>query len=283
VRLFYQKVGSGGQLVLIPNGIFLFEEFSYLADGRTLVFYDVRNRGRSDTIADPLKLARGILNDVDDMEAVRRHFGVEQVDLIGHSYMGLMVGLYAMKHPAHVNRVVQIGPMQPYADRQYPPHLKYVDATTGEVFSTLGQIQKDGLTGSPEEICKKFSAVLARLCVFNAADAHKVDWGRCELLNESGFMPYWMGNLMPSIQKLQISAEEAADMKAPVLVVHGDKDRNAAYGGGREWALLWPDARLVTVKNAAHAPWIEGPQVLEDIQTFLNGAWPEQARKVTAL
>jgi pimeloyl-ACP methyl ester carboxylesterase len=284
VRLFYQKVGSGGPTVLIPNGIYLLDDFTQFAERRTLIFYDVRNRGRSDTIHDPLKLTRGILNDIDDMEAVRRHFEVDRVDLIGHSYMGLMVGLYAMKYPAHVKRVVQIGPMQPYADRQYPPHLKYVDATTGEVFSTLGQMQKDGLTGSPEEICRKFAAVLARLCVFDPADAQKVDWGRCELPNESGFMRYWMGSLVPSIQRLQISAQEAAGVTAPVLVVHGDKDRNAAYGGGREWALLWPDARLLTVENAAHAPWVERPEVVfGGIQTFLDGAWPEGARKVTAV
>lgn len=281
VRLFYQKLGSGESTVLIPNGLYLFDEFKRFAEGRTLIFYDVRNRGRSDTIHDPLKLARGILNDIDDMEAVRRHFGMDRVDLIGHSYVGLMVGLYAMKHPDCVNRVVQIGPMQPYADKQYPAHLKYVDATTGEVFSKLGQMQKEGLTGSPEEICRKFSAVLALLCVVNPADAPKINWGRCELPNESGFMRYWMGSLVPSIQKLQVPEEEIANMKAPVLVVHGDKDRNAAYGGGRDWALLWPDARLLTVENAAHAPWVEGPEVVfGGIEMFLNGEWPEGARRV---
>jgi proline iminopeptidase len=281
VRLFFQTVGSGSSTVIIPNGIYLIDDFKLFADGRTLIFYDVRNRGRSDTIHDPLKLARGILSDIDDMETVRRHFGMEKIDLIGHSYVGLMVGLYAMKHPAHVNRVVQIGPMQPYADKQYPAHLKYADATTGEVFSTLGHMQKEGLTGSPEEICRKVSAVLARLCVVNPADAYKIDWGRCDLPNESGFMRYWMGSLIPSIQKLRFPAEEIAKMEAPVLIVHGDKDRNAAYGGGRDWAMLWPNARLVTVENAAHAPWIEDAEgVLGSIQTFLDGAWPEMARKV---
>ena len=93
-----------------------------------------------------------------------------------------------------------------------------------------------------------------------------------------------MRNLVPSIQKLQFPAEETANVKTQVLVVHGDKDRNAAYGGGRDWALLWPDARLVTVENAAHAPWIEAPEVVfGSIHTFLDGEWPETARKVTAL
>jgi pimeloyl-ACP methyl ester carboxylesterase len=45
----------------------------------------------------------------------------------------------------------------------------------------------------------------------------------------------------------------------PVLVVHGTKDRSAPYGGGRDWAAMLPNARLVTVTNAGHVPWIEKP------------------------
>jgi pimeloyl-ACP methyl ester carboxylesterase len=55
------------------------------ADGRTLMFCDPRNRGRSNAISDPSKLERGIHHDVDDLEAVRRHYGLSHVDLIGHS------------------------------------------------------------------------------------------------------------------------------------------------------------------------------------------------------
>jgi pimeloyl-ACP methyl ester carboxylesterase len=42
-----------------------------------------------------------------------------------------------------------------------------------------------------------------------------------------------------------------------------------------------PDARLVTVENAAHAPWIEAPELaFASIQTFLDGAWPEAGKIV---
>ena len=121
VRLWFQTVGSSPQVVGVPNGIVLLDDFRPLADARTLVFYDVRNRGLSDTVTDPAKLARGIHNDVDDLDAVRRHFGLDRLNLIGHSYMGLMVILYAMKYPAHVDRIVQIAPMPPDQGKQYPP------------------------------------------------------------------------------------------------------------------------------------------------------------------
>jgi hypothetical protein len=88
VRLFFETVGTGAQRVVIPNGFYLVDDFKPLADGRTLIFYDVRKRGRSEAVTDLSKLARGIHNDVDDLEAVRRHFGLDKLNLIGHSYMG---------------------------------------------------------------------------------------------------------------------------------------------------------------------------------------------------
>jgi len=279
--LYFQKVGSGPKPVIIPNGLCFLDDFRHLSDWRTLIFYDVRNRGLSDTISDPARLARGIQQDVDDLDAVRKHFGIDRVDLIGHSYIGLMVGLYAMKYAANVGRVVQIGPGQPDAAKQYPAPLSYTDATFVEVMAKIGQMMKEPPSGDPEEGCKKFWSVLRVIYVADPKDAHRIDWGRCDLANERTFRRYWIGNVWPSIQSLKLSAEEIAKAKAPVLIVHGNKDRSAPYGGGRDWAMLLPDARLVTVENAAHAPWIEAPElVFGSIKTFFAGGWPEVAEIV---
>jgi pimeloyl-ACP methyl ester carboxylesterase len=73
-------------------------------------------------------------------------------------------------------------------------------------------------------------------------------------------------------------------VKASVLTIHGARDRHAPYGGGREWALTLPNARLVTIENAAHLPWIEASEeFFGSVETFLNGEWPEAARRVTSL
>jgi pimeloyl-ACP methyl ester carboxylesterase len=105
-----------------------------------------------------------------------------------------------------------------------------------------------------------------------------------DLPNEMNFMTQWNDHVLPSIQRLELTAEELAKAQAPVLIIHGRKDRSASYGGGRDWALRLPDARLVTVDNAAHVPWIEDPEkVFSAIETFLGGAWPETAEKVELL
>ncbi len=284
IRLFCQTLGDGTQTVIIPNGIYLYEDFKHLAEGRALIFYDLRNRGRSDSVSDSAKLKRGIHHDVDDLEAVRQHFGINQMDVIGHSYIGLMVILYAMKYGAHLNRVVQMGPMEPSRGKQYPAHLTGADAALREVFAKLAQLQKETEGEDPEERCRKFWSILRVIYVANPADADKLNWGHCELPNERNFMKYWSENIFPSIQRLRFAAEDLAKVKMPVLAIHGRKDRSAPYGGAREWALLLPNARLVTVENAGHAPWIEAPEkVFDSIKTFLNGTWPKTAEKVESI
>ncbi len=283
VRLFFQKLGDGPETAIIPNGFHLLDDFQRLAAGRTLIFYDLRNRGYSDPVSEAAKLARGIHHDVDDLEAVRRHFGISQVDAIGHSYVGLMVILYAMKYPAHVNRVIQVGPMQPNAAKQYPAHLTGADATLAEVSSKLAQLQKERASQDPIEFCKRFWAILREIYVTDPADAARIDWGRCDLPNELHFMKYWQETIYPSIRNLKLTAEEVSNVTARVLTIHGTRDRSAPYGGGREWASMLPNARLLTIPNGGHAPWVEAPEeVFGAIQVFLNGAWPEDAEQVAA-
>lgn len=258
------------------------EDFECLAEGRTLILFDLRNRGRSETIADAAKLAGGIHNDVEDLEAVRRHFGFDKIDLLGHSYVGLTVVLYAMKYPGQTNRVIQIGPAQPRADKQYPAHLTGADPILTEVLGKLAQLQNE--PAAPDQRCRKSWALLRMLYVADPADADKLHWEPCDLLNELNFMSYWMGHVLPSIRNLHLSSEQLGQVRTPVLTIHGTKDRSAAYGGARDWAMQLPNARLITIENAAHVPWVEAPEIVFGaIAEFLSGRWPAAARRVESL
>ena len=269
-RLWFQTIGSGSQVVVLPNGFHLRDDFRRLAsDGRTLVFYDVRNRGRSDTVTDPAKLVRGIHNDVDDLEAVRRYFGLERLVLIGHSYIGLMVVLYAMKHPEHVDRIVQIGPMAPDARKTYPP---VGDDVLRDAFARIGALQgRRASYADPAAFCRDFWSILRTIYVADPADADKVRWDRCDLANERDFMKYWTEHLNPSIAELALNPDQLRAVTCPVLTLHGTMDRSAPCGGGQDWVALLPDARMVTVEGAGHGPWIEAPDtVFGGIEDFLG-------------
>jgi len=286
VRLFFQQVGNAGSAVLIPGRSFLINTFARLAGGRTLIFYDSRNRGRSDLVTDATKLHRGIHHDVDDLETVRRHLALDEVAVLGHSYYGLIVALYAMAYPTRVTRVVQIGAVQPDAARDYPAHLTGADAVSRDIAARLAQLQAERAQHDPAEFARRSWALFRLLYVGDPADADKVDWSSGALPNESpaNVMTQWNEHLHPSLQRLQLTAADMAALTAPVLTIHGRKDRQAPYGGGREWALRLPHARLLTIAGGAHLPWIEDPEtVFPAIDTFLDGTWPEGVERVESL
>ncbi|MEW6209535.1 MAG: alpha/beta hydrolase [Acidobacteriota bacterium] len=286
-RLFYRKTGSGKQAVVIPLGFMLFEEFKRLAVGRTLIFYDMRNRGRSDSISDDSRIT--IQHDVDDLEKLRQHFGFDKVSLIGESYLGLMVVMYAMKHPQRVDRIVQIGAVPRKFDTQYPAHLMADDRDAildqNEVNKLL-KLKEDGYDKTnPRDYCEKQWMVTRMRLVGKREDAPKVGKGYCDYENEwpINFERHLQAHFT-SVQKLDIPKEELKKVSNPVLTIHGTKDRNAPYGSGREWALILPNARLITVEGAAHLPWIEAPDlVFSSIDAFLKGRWPAKAERVKAL
>lgn len=287
-RLYYRKLGSGPQMVIVPGGFLFGSAFDGLAGKqRTVIFYDMRNRGASDRIEDTSKLT--MENDVQDLETVRRHFGVNKFVPVGYSYLGFMVVLYAKDHPQQVERILQLGPVARQWDTQFPEKLTNRDLRQiirNEQWNPLEELKKQGYDKShPREYCEKRYQVLRVMLVGDAKNADKIP-NSCHLPNEwpVNFDRHLEAHFVGSVQKLKVTKEDVQKVAVPVLTIHGTKDRNAAYGAGREWALTLPDARLITVKGAAHQSWADEPMlVLGSIETFLNGEWPKEAEKITSL
>ena len=285
VRLFYQKVGDGRAKVIIPGRLFVYDDFKHLTRGRTLVFYDMRNRGRSDAVTDTT--AMGIRSAVSDLEAVRRHFGFERVSLVGYSYLGFMVVLYAVDYPDRVERIVQLGPVPRKFGTEYPKRLVESDpGVDSAAWQRLRQQRAAGLdTARPKEYCELEWSVLRSRLVGKPANVNRLGPGPCDMKNE------WPANLarhfryaLASVQQLDVPADSLARVTVPVLTIHGTRDRNAPYGAGREWAMTLPNARLLTVRGAAHQSWAEEPViVLTAIDRFLADQWPAGAERVSSL
>jgi pimeloyl-ACP methyl ester carboxylesterase len=286
-RLFYEKVGSGPRTVIIPGGLFLHPDMDALAGGRTLIYYDMRNRGRSSRVEDVSAIT--IENDVRDLETVRAHFKVAKASLIGYSYLGMMVVLYAMEHPERVERIVQIGPVPLDFRTEFPTHLRNDDrrqVLDGEKYKEVEQWRQQGWDKTrPKEFCEKQWAMFRRLLVGTAENQEKLS-SKCEFENEwpVNFDRHLKAHFEGSVQNLKVPREQVrAKVKHPVLTLHGTLDRNAPYGAGRDWQLILPNARLITVKGAAHQLWVDEPAALQWIDQFLSGNWPQKAEKIDQL
>lgn len=280
-RLWAATVGDGPLAVIVPNGASYAADLAPLWRGRAGLVYDLRNRGASETETDDARLSRGIAQDVDDLEAVRRQAGLEAIDLVAHSYVGVIAVAYAAAHPGRVRRLLLLGTPGYGIGLGAPPPP---DAVALEVFEAMGGVLRDAAPDAdPQARCESLWRVLRRLYVAEAAHADRVGWGRCAHANERAFLAYWMTTLEPSLRQLTFTADVLARITCPVLVVHGDRDRSANPAAAREWAARLPQARLLMVPGVAHAPWLEAPDlVLPALATFLAGDWPAEAETVAA-
>jgi proline iminopeptidase len=287
VELYYVKAGRGAQTVILPARLFTFDDLRWLAERYTLISYDMRNRGRSSRIEDLSKIS--LQADVADLEAIRRHFGADKVHLIGYSYLGLMVMLYALDYPQHVDRIVQLGPVPLKFGTEY--RAEYVANDRQQVIDQNGGARLRELRASnyhtthPREYCEAEWRVVRFMLVGDPQRVDRLGPGLCDLPNEwpSNLSQHMERHFVGSVQKLDVPRERVAQLQKPVLTIHGTSDRNAPFAAGREWVYLLPDARLVTLQGAAHQAFAERPEAVRPaIGEFLGGRWPANAENVTS-
>lgn len=285
-RLFYTKIGDSPDVVILPGRLFAFHDFAWLGESHTLIAYDMRNRGRSDLVVDESRI--GFEEDVADLEAVRRHFGVERMALIGYSYLGKIVVLYALEHPERVSRIVQLGPVGPKFGTEYQPAYVFRDDPVAPEARTqlraMRSEQNYHLT-HPREYCEEEWRVVQRpMLVGDPARIGRVKIDVCDMPNEWPVLQ--VRHLRAHFEESGMTHETPLDavrrLATPVLTVHGTRDRNAPYGAGREWSYLLPQGRLLTVEGAGHHAFGEASElVMPAVREFLQGRWPAAAVEVT--
>ncbi len=274
VELRYKTVGDGPEAVIIPAAIYMEFEFEKLADeSRTLILYDQRGRGKSSAIADVSQFSMDF--EIADLEAIRQHFGKEKVSLIGWSYLGGLVILYANRFPEHVNRIVQIGPISP----TYEIFLQYRSTPFDEEsMAQLKRLQDEGLDKSdPEKFCSEYWDIYMTRIFYDPEKIKLFRNDKCKCENE-----------MPDNVSVQLGAiigklgewdwrDEVQGLEAPVLTIHGESD-TLPLEGSRVWVQTMRNARLLYVPKAGHLPFVEQPGMFYlAVDTFLKGEWPAGA------
>jgi len=112
VRLHTRRVGPDPPVVVLHGGpgadyAYLLPQYDRLAHGRALLFYDQRGGGRSPVARD---VPVGWQEHVADLEALRKHWAIDRLTLLGYSWGGLLAVLYALEHPDRVGQLALVAP-----------------------------------------------------------------------------------------------------------------------------------------------------------------------------
>jgi len=108
-RLYTREAGRGLAVIVIHGGPdfdheYLLPELDGIAESCRLVYYDQRGRGRSysgQTAGDV-----SIDTEMEDIDRIRKHLGIDRVVLLGHSWGALIAMEYATQRPRHVSHLI---------------------------------------------------------------------------------------------------------------------------------------------------------------------------------
>lgn len=113
VSIYYEVAGSaGGTPLMVANGgpgfdhtyLHLSNAWETISQRRRVVFYDQRGNGRSSKLA--VGQSCTLRDQIEDLEALRKHIGAEKIDLLGHSWGGFLVMAYAARYPQHIQHLL---------------------------------------------------------------------------------------------------------------------------------------------------------------------------------
>ncbi|MFE2187920.1 alpha/beta fold hydrolase [Streptomyces sp. NPDC059455] len=251
-RLAYRVIGDGDPVVCLPGGptdsLYL-GDLGGLSTHRQLIILDLRGTGRSAIPEDTSSYRCDHL--VNDVEALREHFALPRMDLLGHSAGTNLATQYVARYPKNVSKLALIGPS---------PRTVGIEIS-GEMRRELAQLRKNE---------PWFPAAFAALEAI--AEGTGSDW--------EALAPFLRGRWDATAQNHHASSQpknkEAvalfaaegafnpattraalAACEVPVLLLAGEFDLNSPPQSAAEFAALFPDATLVVQPGAGHYPWLD--------------------------
>jgi pimeloyl-ACP methyl ester carboxylesterase len=279
-RLAYHQAGEGRPLICLPGGPM--QASAYLADlgglpaHCLLVLLDLRGTGASAIPADPASYRCD--RQVDDVEALRMHLGLDRIDLLGHSAGAALALLYAARHPDRVGRLVLLNPSPRVVgleitdlDRRQVAELRRGQAWFPDAFAALERIWSGDATAADWTAIAPFTygqwdavakAHLAREASQTNADAAAVY--------------YSADALDPDATRTAL-----ARLPAPVLLVAGEYDVALPPKCAAKYAGLFGQAELAVQPGGGHFPWLDDPEwLVQTLAGFLP--WPVTARSAAS-
>lgn len=282
VRLYYRVAGSGPDTIVVINGgpgvghEVLAPDLAPLEARHTVVYYDQRGGGRSGL---PDTTVLGMDRFVDDLDAVRRHLGMERMSLLAHSFGPLIAAAYARTHPEQVERMVFFGGLGPRrADADAFSRTRAAQRDSAQVlrWQDITRRLRSGTPAEAVQACHENTALMNEIV---AAEGWPVRRGTsCNAPAEAVvFGSRYTGRMLQRSLGDYDFTRDLAALPAPLLVITGDRDETPVPAH-RAWAAAVPHGRLLLIPGGGHYPHIERPDVFYPaVDAFMAGGWPDGA------
>jgi pimeloyl-ACP methyl ester carboxylesterase len=239
-KVYYETAGAGEAVVLIHGGQMdcriWDEQMALLAPSYRVIRYDVRGYGGSPAPS-------GVYSQFDDLAALLDRLGVAKAHVVGLSLGGAVAIDFAIAHPDRVKKVVAAA-----------PGLRGFDWSPGP---------RDWVQPIIEAAQDNDRARLADLWLANpmmqAAAANPAVAPRVRRLVMEN-LECWLVNSSLEKSLRPPSAKRLAEIKAPILVIVGDRDIPDMQRAAEKIAKEVPAAHKLVISGAGHIVNMERPE-----------------------
>jgi pimeloyl-ACP methyl ester carboxylesterase len=260
--LAYRRAGSGPPLLCHPGGpgwsSRYFADLGGLGERLELLLLDPRGTGGSDRPADAR--AYRIPDYVADLEALRRHLGLETASVLGHSHGGVVAMAWAAEHPEHVDRLVLASTLPRFGSEQEEALVTGMERHAGEPWYEDARAALDEEQSTSFASDEELAAVVRRELPFYFARfgngerayveeslAEAPNGDALRLFNAEIFETF---DLRPDLELVD----------APTLVVTGEQDFICGPICAAEIAEGVAGAETVLLPDTGHFLFVESPQ-----------------------
>ncbi|WP_417429095.1 alpha/beta fold hydrolase [Halpernia sp.] len=282
-KLYVVTVGKGDPLIIIPGGPggthLGYRDFDTLAKDNEIIYFDGFGRGKSDTAK--VVTEYSLTRDIEDIEGLRKALHLNKLNVLGHSYGGLVAQGYALKFPQNVNHLILADTFHSYLMWQKNDDNSNHEIETNypEVWSDLMKIREKGAVSSDPEHQELYG---------------KVPYGFLYSYNPDNFLPkkskpykpypnsfnsklyyqmvgrdgdFIVGNDIGSFD----FRKDLKNLKMPILIYGGRYDRVAVPSMMVKYKEYCPQAKFVMFEKSGHNPQVEEPEKLfKLIEEFLH-------------
>lgn len=235
-KLYYESVGRGLETIVVLHGgpglphDYMRPEWDQLATSGRVIYYDQNGCGQSGRVA-----PYGWRSHVEDLDRLLSALAPgKRVVLAGSSWGSLLALAYAYDHPERVRALILSG--VPFGSGRsasrsstdwVPPSRARLDSVNR------------GLPVGPATPRPPLEPRLQQRIKEDCADVGMI-------IGESLRDAPWLRQL----QKIT----------SPALVIHGSNPDQEPGDGGPWLAVRLPNAKLVTIRDAGHDPWLDQPR-----------------------
>ena len=187
--------------------------------------------------------------------ALMDRLGLQRASLIGHSIGGRIAWTFAAAHPERIDRLVLIAP-----DGFASPGFAYGRAP--DVPAALGLMRYV----LPTSLLKmNLKPAYADPAMLTDARVDRYD----DLIRAPGARQALLDRMRQTV--LVDPVPRLASIKAPTLLLWGERDKFIPFGNAAEYLKVMPNARLVSFPESGHLPQEEaGPASLTAVKSFLG-------------